>query len=618
MRKGNKKIIFAILGIIAIVSVIIIAIVSNKRENKSSTSTGIGEENPVLASVSIKTKPGYKESDTGEIVIGGSIRNGFCMKKGASLYGGRDQLYDNGSAYGSNAYVNVLYDNIILPFGNDSSRTFYQTKLEKLVKRYGQNDTYDKTDWKVFEAEQYAFWHYTNGTNCPKNQANYKLYNALVNEANYIVKADSNQYGYGQKDLKGQTKVSIDKSNAKIQVSGNNWTIGPFKLNNPCDEFFYFDMTDITFTENGQNTTIKNFDIVNNGKKVVKGYSDYYGWDGEFYITFSHSFQKGIHYNVKLGLNALTYTTTAKIWRNGNLQPVATLTRTPQNHSAEFNMGYSEPVGNYHINLSKRSTDDVVNTKDDLNDYSRSLSAKFKLKLRRNGEDGKAIDVKSNEGSITRINWDNPSDTKNNSNINIDSASQDWIFIEETEPPTGFDLPIYKRINLRISKKLDNNNVWKLDRIEVWVAISNGQDIYLNDIKAGDYKIYKDCNWAIDTSDNTITVTAIDKKLDGEYSLGLLKKSMDSTTDFADTSDAIGGAIVNVKRNGASKNYITEENKIVTEIQKIRKIDTGVEIKKQEKEKNEVSDKVNKTEIQNIKKFLIEEYGVNEKCLEIN
>ena len=46
------------------------------------------------------------------------------------------------------------------------------------------------------------------------------------------------------------------------------------------------------------------------------------------------------------------------------------------------------------------------------------------------------------------------------------------------------------------------------------------------------------------------------------------------------------------------------ENKIVTEIQKIRKIDTGVEIKKQEKEKNEVSDKVNKTEIQNIKKFL--------------
>ena len=37
MRKGNKKIIFAILGIIAIVSVIIIAIVSNKMENNNLT-----------------------------------------------------------------------------------------------------------------------------------------------------------------------------------------------------------------------------------------------------------------------------------------------------------------------------------------------------------------------------------------------------------------------------------------------------------------------------------------------------------------------------------------------------------------------------------------------------
>ena len=74
------------------------------------------------------------------------------------------------------------------------------------------------------------------------------------------------------------------------------------------------------------------------------------------------------------------------------------------------------------------------------------------------------------------------------------------------------------------------------------------------------------------------------------------------------------------KTQEEAKNDIenSAENKIVTEIQKIRKIDTGVEIKKQEKEKNEVSDKVNKTEIQNIKKFLIEEYGVNEKCLEIN
>lgn len=63
------------------------------------------------------------------------------------------------------------------------------------------------------------------------------------------------------------------------------------------------------------------------------------------------------------------------------------------------------------------------------------------------------------------------------------------------------------------------------------------------------------------------------------------------------------------------------ENKIVTQIQKIKPIETN--IKKNTSEQNEgteetKSTKVNKADIQNIKKFLIEEYEVNEKCLEIN
>lgn len=64
------------------------------------------------------------------------------------------------------------------------------------------------------------------------------------------------------------------------------------------------------------------------------------------------------------------------------------------------------------------------------------------------------------------------------------------------------------------------------------------------------------------------------------------------------------------------------ENQIVTQIQKIKPIDTTIQ--QEEKEKTEDSSqesksaKINKSDIQNIKKFLIEEYGVNEKCLEIN
>lgn len=63
------------------------------------------------------------------------------------------------------------------------------------------------------------------------------------------------------------------------------------------------------------------------------------------------------------------------------------------------------------------------------------------------------------------------------------------------------------------------------------------------------------------------------------------------------------------------------EDKIVSEIQKIKKVDTTVEIEKnEEKTQNEKENKtaITKVDIQNVKKFLIEEYGVNEKCLEIN
>lgn len=66
----------------------------------------------------------------------------------------------------------------------------------------------------------------------------------------------------------------------------------------------------------------------------------------------------------------------------------------------------------------------------------------------------------------------------------------------------------------------------------------------------------------------------------------------------------------------------TTENKIVTEIQKIKEIDTRInkentENKEEVQEKSD-STKVSRNDIQNVKKFLIEEYGVKEKCLEIN
>lgn len=71
------------------------------------------------------------------------------------------------------------------------------------------------------------------------------------------------------------------------------------------------------------------------------------------------------------------------------------------------------------------------------------------------------------------------------------------------------------------------------------------------------------------------------------------------------------------------------ENKVVEEIQKIKKVDTSIndsQTSNQDEENNNEENtnedtnnsKVTRSDIQNIKKMLIEEYGVSEKCLEIN
>ena len=84
---------------------------------------------------------------------------------------------------------------------------------------------------------------------------------------------------------------------------------------------------------------------------------------------------------------------------------------------------------------------------------------------------------------------------------------------------------------------------------------------------------------------------------------------------------------VNVQKSQEDSNKQEEkqqenlENQIVSQIQKIKPIDTSIQ-KDDSEQKDETGEnknqKVKQSDIQNIKKFLIEEYGVSEKCLEIN
>ena len=75
------------------------------------------------------------------------------------------------------------------------------------------------------------------------------------------------------------------------------------------------------------------------------------------------------------------------------------------------------------------------------------------------------------------------------------------------------------------------------------------------------------------------------------------------------------------KSNQDAKNV---ENKIVTEIRKIKKVNTTIgnntnneDTNNKETDTNNFK-KITRQDIQDIKKFIIDEYGVKEKCLEIN
>lgn len=74
----------------------------------------------------------------------------------------------------------------------------------------------------------------------------------------------------------------------------------------------------------------------------------------------------------------------------------------------------------------------------------------------------------------------------------------------------------------------------------------------------------------------------------------------------------INGKINEENDNDVKNN--TVENKIVTEIQKIQKVNIGVGENKENKEETNIT----KTDIKVIKDFLIKEYGVSEKCLKIS
>ena len=70
---------------------------------------------------------------------------------------------------------------------------------------------------------------------------------------------------------------------------------------------------------------------------------------------------------------------------------------------------------------------------------------------------------------------------------------------------------------------------------------------------------------------------------------------------------------INIKNKEANNNSL--EEKMVTEIQKVKKVETNKEENTVDEDKKS---NITNSDIQNVKNFLIQEYGVDEKCLKIN
>lgn len=154
--------------------------------------------------------------------------------------------------------------------------------------------------------------------------------------------------------------------------------------------------------------------------------------------------------------------------------------------------------------------------------------------------------------------------------------------------------------------------------------IKNKQTIDVSNFEIEKYNNY------VSTSEKT-TQTSMDKRIEELYidklekdiskkvkeqGYDILNCEVEAKLNDSEENSEISKIKLQVKKNESNKvnDKLTLENKVVEEIQKIRPINTNIV----EIEKSNKSEKITNEDKQKIKKFLMEEYGVKEKCLEIN
>ncbi|MEI3394925.1 MAG: stage III sporulation protein AF [Clostridia bacterium] len=163
-----------------------------------------------------------------------------------------------------------------------------------------------------------------------------------------------------------------------------------------------------------------------------------------------------------------------------------------------------------------------------------------------------------------------------------------------------------------ISPFIQNGNIFNLENLDFNTYLKETQ--VTSSEKVGQTSTDKRLNEIyIEQLENDIT-----QKLENK---GYVVEMCDVDAYVSQESDNSGINKITLKINKTDEEKSTEnndnlENKLISEIKKIQKVD--IKIDENQTSESEEKSNITKTDIENVKSFLISEYGVSKTCLKIN
>ena len=394
----------------------------------------------------------------------------YCLKAEQGFYtatpGVFKETYDlsydfmNKSSMSTLPVPSQYYNSIvwILNHAYIPSASTASTDRAKLLSDAGISGNIELTDDDIDVVQQLAIWYYTNYDNSTYHQdyAGEPSFQTVLESkkesggvtSEYKAIEDTNQTRYDQmsklfvylvSSSKNATEsgnstgvpLSMDNQKPSLEVSGNNYIVGPFKVNKNNDTPYTVSFT--VTNQSGTNIDGKYTLLDSNKSATSKTLEQLIGTNFYLRIPIDTVNSDNIT-SIKIAMNGSFTTTKATYWAktgNNTVQPIVEVSRTPNNFDASQTVTFPTP-GSYNLKLIKVDSADA----------SKKLQgAQFKI----TSPLGTSTQTTNSSGEI------------NVGPIPIKSAGTDTITIEETKAPDGYDKIITSPITIRATTALSGS-----------------------------------------------------------------------------------------------------------------------------------------------------------------